>query len=697
MTYGALRPAMTVVMAMMVSAGAALAQTTSELDFASGIGEFRQIREQLPNLLRQEAEQLLSERRQEIATIKTLGDVEQRKAAFRERMIRRLGGFPERTPLNVKSVGVIDRDGYRIEKIIFESRPGFYVTANLYLPKTGRPPFPAILYPLGHESGAKAHAAWQIMMGTLATRGFVVLTWDPLGQGERIQLYDEDLQDSKVGMATTEHTVLGIQCLLTGSHLAMYTIWDGMRALDYLLSRPEVDPARVGCTGNSGGGTHTAYLAALDDRIKVAAPSCYITSWGRMLESLGPQDAEQSIPFWLHDRLDFPDYLHAFAPKPYLVLSAIRDFFPIGGARETFQEAKRIYASVGAEDKLQMFEADDRHGYTAPRRLAAYQWFGRWLQGVDDRQPEPAITISSERELWCTPTGQVATSLRGETVFSLNQKRFAQAKRPALSAAEMRQRAAEVTGFKLHNGPLNMRNYGRTARDGYSVEKLTYESEPGVTVPALLYLPAAAPARRAVIYIDGDGKSGATPHHERLTAMGFAVLAIDARDLGETSRRVENEHNAFYRYFGNYNATMTALLIGRTMVGMRAQDIVRGVEVLQQRSDLSRPEIYGFGKGSGAVPMLYAAALDTRIREVGLTGLLDSYQTLVENRIHRRVFEHVVPGVLNHFDLADLASAIAPRGIWIGETVNGLGYEVERNRHWSSAARRIPQWASFTF
>src|SRR5437773_8185824 len=144
--------------------------------------------------------------------------------------------------------------------------------------------------------------------------------------------------------------------MLVGDHLARYTIWDGMRALDYLLSRKEVDPARIGLTGNSGGGTHTAYIAALDDRIQVAAPSCYITSWHLMLDTIGPQDAEQTFPLWLQEGFDYPDYLYAFVPKPYLLLSAIRDFFPIAGARETFAEAEKVYSAIGAREKVRSEE-----------------------------------------------------------------------------------------------------------------------------------------------------------------------------------------------------------------------------------------------------------------------------------------------------------------------------------------------------
>src|SRR5205085_1374730 len=233
------------------------AQHADDLNFLTGLDEFEHVRDMLPAYLKQQAMGLIEKREKQVAQIATLEDLARRKAYLREVMLRDLGGLPERTPLNARVTGVLDRGDYRIEKIIFESQPRFYVTANLYVPKTGQPPYPAVLYPLGHELGAKSHGTWQQMLGSLAKKGYVALAWDPIGQGERIQIYDEDFEDSKVRASTTEHTVQGIQCLLVGDHVARYTIWDGIRALDYLLSRPEVDARRVGCAGNSGGGTHT--------------------------------------------------------------------------------------------------------------------------------------------------------------------------------------------------------------------------------------------------------------------------------------------------------------------------------------------------------------------------------------------------------------------------------------------------------
>src|SRR5262245_1929197 len=453
--------------------------SAEDLNVLTGVANPRRM---LPDYLDQIALRYLAERERRVAQISTREEIEQRRRFIREKILQSIGGLPERAPLNPRLTGTLKRDGYRIEKIIFESQPAFYVTANLYLPETGRGPYPGILMPLGHENGGKAHDAWQRLAITFAKNGFSILLYEPISQGERVQLYDPDLGESKVRQATSEHTLAGAQCLLLGHSFARHVIWDGMRALDYLISRPEVDSSRIGCTGNSGGGTLTAYLSALDDRIKVAAPSCYLTNWKSLLETIGPQDAEQNLPPFLSDGLDQADFVMAFAPKPYLILSAARDFFPIARARQTFREVKRLYGLMGAEEKLNMVEADDGHGYTRPRRLAAYRWMNRWLKGADEPIDEPEIEIESEDDLRCTRDGQVSLSLGGETIFSLNlaEARRAKPKRGAITTpedlrrfqAETRAQVQRLTAFERPAGKPNARSFGEIARDGYRIEKL---------------------------------------------------------------------------------------------------------------------------------------------------------------------------------------------------------------------------------
>ena len=661
----------------------ARAQTSTPWDFLGDPSIFPDIHGVLPAYLKREAFALLDERQRAIARLTTAADLKARQQYIRDRLLSYLGGLPQRTPLNAKVVGALDRGDYRVEKIVFESRPKFYVTANLYLPKVvPGSHYPAILFPLGHENGAKAHSAWQRCLAGLARRGFVCLAWDPLGQGERVQMYDDDLHDSKAqGGSTVEHTIIGSQCLLTGTHVAQYTIWDGMRALDYLLSRPEVDATRVGCTGNSGGGTHTAYLSALDDRIQAAAPSCYITSWRRMLESIGPQDAEQVFPLFIKDGLDYPDYLYGFGSKPYLMLSAIRDFFPILGARATFAEAREVLGRDHIAPRVEMFEADDGHGYTKPRREAAYRWFTRTLEGAENRDPEAPLTLATEEDLQCTPAGQVKTAFPDATdVFTINRK-LAEELRAKRNAAggDIRARARELTHYSPPAGALRATPYGELARPACRVQKLTYETDPGIAIPALLFLPAGGAARKpAVIFADARGKAAAAGEAEELAGRGYIVLAPDLRGFGETYAVTRGD--AFYRAFGDYGNSLTALLVGKTMVGMRTADVVRGVDLLAARNDVDAARIAVIGRSGAAQPALFAALFDERIARVALDGMLVSYDAVVSERLSRGIAAEIVPSALKYFDLPDVLAAVTPRPVAIYNGVNPLGQELPASR-----------------
>ena len=670
-----------VVLLSSLSADFASPQSSSseDLDFLRGLDEYDNIRRMLPNYMEQKAQALVEARKRSL-DVSTPEALAKRRQFVRERILHAIGGLPERTPLNARKTGTLERDGYRIEKIIFESQPKFYVTANLYLPATGQSPHPAVLYPLGHELGGKSNPTWQQMLATLARRGYVALTWDTLGQGERVQLYSADLRDSLLRSSTTEHTILGIQCLLTGEHIARYTIWDGIRALDYLLSRNEVDPERVAITGNSGGGTHSAYIGALDDRIRVVAPSCFITSWHWMLKTLGPQDAEQTFPGWLGDRLDYPDFIYAASPKPYLMLSAIRDFFPIDGARETFHEARQTYSALPHRLEIDMFEADDGHGYTHPRRMAAYDWLSRHLRDSEDKAEEAPIEPESAETLFCTSSGQVATSLNGETVFTVNRKRAEQlrgsrsqlADAAALPAYKEKIRQAVLirTGYQSVSGPVPVTPYGTIQGDGYRIEKLIYESEPGILIPSLLYIPGSGPARKpAVLIADGEGKSTTVTTAAQLARAGFVVLSVDLRGVGETKIAPDLNDTESYRYFGDYEDGMTAILMNRTLPGMRALDIIRGLDMLAERPDSDVAEFRAVGRNSAAVALLYAATFDKRIKALSLEQMLVSYHAVASTPMHRLIFEQIVPGALLDFDLPDVVSALAPRAVWISEAM----------------------------
>lgn len=650
---------------------AAFAQSNNELNFLSGQVDGRQLSRMLPEYVKAKAKAQLAARKTTVEAVRTEAGAAKRRDYIRRKIKEAIGPFPEKTPLNAKTVAVIDRPDHRVEKVIFESQPGFYVTANLYLPKSGSGPFPAILFPLGHEEGAKAHFAWQHVLISFARRGYVALAWDTIGQGERVQLWDADFKESKVVRSTTEHTIIGLQNLLVGDALARYTIWDGIRALDYLLSRPEVDKGRVGLTGNSGGGTHTAYIGALEDRIHVAAPSCYLTGWGRLLDTIGPQDAEQCMPPFLADGLDHGDFVLAFAPKPYLVLSAVRDFFSIQGARATHAEAQRLYDSLGAANKIAMFEADDGHGYTLPRREAAYRWFGKWLKGTEDRGPEQPVAPAHEQDLWCTPTGQVATSLGGETVFSLNQKRFAERSAPFSSIDHVRK-------FVSYDTPVSAprtQSFGVLDKGSFRIEKLTWTPESGITIPALLYVPPSAGPHEGVILVSSLGKAASHSDAEQLVAAGKTVLSVDLRGYGETRMASDNNGSDWPRYFGDYESAMTAMLTGKPLVAMRAEDIAAAAAILSSRQDVSSVAL--FAKHGATVPALYAAAFEPKITRLWLERGLISYEDIIRNKIHKLQWENAAHGALRHYDLPRLARWSQAREIRMIDPVDSMGQLVK--------------------
>ncbi|MFA5555438.1 MAG: alpha/beta hydrolase family protein, partial [Phycisphaerae bacterium] len=290
-----------------------------------------------------EAYHLLDLREEKTSRLSTPEEWQQRQEQIKQAMWDAVGPFPEKTALNPKITGKIVKEGYSIENIIYESLPGFYVTASLFIPDNIKKPAPAILFCSGHSNIAYRRPLYQLPLLNLVKKGFVVLAIDPIGQGERLQYYDRGKGESVIGGSTKEHSYPSAQVFLIGQSIARYFIWDGIRGIDYLVSRKEIDPSRIGVHGLSGGGTQTAYISALDDRVVASAPACYITSYRRLLESIGVQDGEQNFYHGLLKGIDHADFIEARAPKPTLIMATTNDFFSIQGVRETFAALKHMY------------------------------------------------------------------------------------------------------------------------------------------------------------------------------------------------------------------------------------------------------------------------------------------------------------------------------------------------------------------
>ncbi len=279
-----------------------------------------------------------------------------------------------------------------------------------------------MLSPCGHSDNGKAFAEYQRLYIGLVKRGYVVLSYDPLGQGERYQYWD--IITNRRRFNFNEHWMAGIQQYLLGQNLARNRIWDGLRALDYLAELPEVDGERIACTGNSGGGTLAAYLPMLDERIKVVSIVTFITSLSKKIEARikdAEADPEQDIQGLLEAGIDHTEFVGMIAPRPVLIGAAKRDFFPIEGTRQTFAELQQLYAKLGYSEKLKMVEFDHGHMYSQPLREATYAWFDHWLKKTEGAAHEPEITTGNDALLQCTTTGQVLTALGGKRVQDFNR------------------------------------------------------------------------------------------------------------------------------------------------------------------------------------------------------------------------------------------------------------------------------------
>lgn len=630
----------------------------------------------------EQAMDLYEIRDREIARLNTRSEWMNRQSFVKQKITDLVGPFPEKTPLNPKITGTLKRDGYRIEKIVYEAMPRYYVTGCLYVPEGIKGKVPAIVHVIGHDQNAFRAELYQVISYNLVMKGMMVFAIDPPGQGEHIQYFDPGIGFSSVGYTVIEHSYFGNQCFLSGSSAARYFIWEGIRAIDYLVSRKDVDPERIGVTGFSGGGTITSYLSAFDDRVKVSNPCSWSTASRRQLETKGAQDAETEFIRGIEEGITFEDLLEVRAPKPTLMTSVSRDqYLTLQGAREAFAEAKKAYKAFGLEENIQLTEDDSKHWLTPKIRLDIYSFFMKHFNIAGDPS-ELEADLLSIKDLQVTPTGQISTSYGGNMVFDVNKKETEklieelERSRKDLNKhiADVKVKAKVVSGYISPSGD-DTRSFinGKYKRDGYSVGKYAIMGEGIYPVPFLLFVPDGNVKKHpALIYLNPKGKvSDAAPggEIEKLVRRGYVVAATDVIGIGETKNTATRGSADGY----------TSVLIGRSIVAIQASDIVRIVQHLKTCNEVDPSNIGAMGLDEMCIPLIHAAAFEPSISKVILIGSPASYRSIAMNRIYRigltptgnkgvgHLFEvdfsWGVAGVLKAYDLPDLIGCLAPRKI----------------------------------
>lgn len=618
------------------------------------------------------------------ALLKTGADVQGRNRVVRDKLISMLGEFPQKTPFDALTVSSAERDGYRVENIMFASRPDFWVTGNLYVPTTGGRRFPAIISPCGHYPLARVTPQYQSAYISLAKSGFIVLSYDPIGQGERRQYWNPKTNVTDVGGPVFEHSMAGQLLLLLGENLTGYLVWEGMRAIDYLLTRREVDAERIGCVGHSGGGTLTKFIAVADSRVQCVAILEGGTANQWPTQSIGISDIEQNLFPAALDGIDNVDLHTAIAPRPLLV--------GIESYNAGFDSAANVirsrYKQLGAEAKFDTVAADDPHAWTPKLRRATTDWFCRWFYDRSGAQKEAAFEANRPKDLYCTPSGSLLYSRKGKTIFSIISAKMADRSPRQLSLnadadlavhrQHVRDRLPNLLRYQRQEQPLGVRRIITTPREGYQVEKIEFLSEPGIYIPAWVFVPEGHDEPRpTILYFNDEGEQSDGMEYEggessgsrhglldQLVRNGYLVIAADVRGIGATHAAGSSSLSAgeFGQLFDiDTSMAYAAWSMGRSLLGMRVHDVVRCVDYAMQCERVDKQRVHVIGKGQAGLWCLYAAALDNRILNLTCTNNLLSYRSFAHADRYLYGADIFVPEILQHFDLPDIAAAIVPR------------------------------------
>ncbi len=594
--------------------------------------------------------------------------------------------FPARCDLAPRVTAVRQRDGYRMECVCYQVSPGVIATANLYVPDHAAPgATPALVLACGHAETSKAY--YRFVAEEAVKAGLMTLCFDPTGQGERHESWNYlRWQPRTDGM---EHDRLGELALLMGGNMAGVFAFDCMRAVDYLLTRPEVDGERIGFMGASGGGMQTTWAATLDERIAVACPCCFITSIDQLLNAREPSDSEQNPPGMLAEGLEYCDFLGMMAPKPVLILGTEEDFFPIGGAVETLEALKRLYTAYGVPERVALTRAPGGHAGRGLMMTAGIAWLCQWfglpvpVYQVEDmvRKEEEVKELDSVSEDTYAVGGQMMClpEITGYWRYYRSCIRALEP-RPLDRSALRRTLAATLPSVEL---PIE-RRFEQPHAGG-----ILYTAD-DIAVPWLYAKAGSAPSKTLCVLSHEDGMLNLLAPGREMTLLleaGIDVLAFDPRGVGVTRGRprgwwasrarrflapLNEECVLQYHVLGyvdplyegvyatGHEMGMHGLKLNSPLLGQRVTDALGVLARAEELTGRHYEKLTVYGAGYSAAWMLYAVLLTEQpIAACAFHSLLTSYKLIAELPEHRYLLEHLARGLLLTGDIPQALQALA--------------------------------------
>ena len=567
---------------------------------------------------------------------------------------------PRKTPLNPKTTGMLQRNGYRIEKILFESRPNCLVSANLYVPDNINNSAPGVIATCGHSEDGKACNLYQAFCQRLVHSGFVVLIYDPFNQGERDQ-YALLSERDPVKSCCPAHNMMGKQLELLGEFFGMWRVWDGIRALDYLLTRPEVDPSKIGLTGNSGGGTLTTWLWAVEDRFTMAAPGCFVTTFLHNLENELPADCEQYPPGVIGAGLEMSDFFIAQAPKPVILLGQKYDFFDRRGILEAYDDIRKFYKVLKApKENANCFIGPQDHGYSVHNQEAMVDFFcyHAGMKPVKVNETE----VLDEKELYATTDGNVIRD-GSKPIYEMiaNQADDLATKRKPLDIKTLKKRLMKLLNLSISNDVPYYRILRPTHIEGQTFARYAIETEDNIQAimkkrmekPQYSYtLDVNEVVHLYLPHLSSEEDIKNDPLVISLKK-SHELYALDVRGLGES---MPEDISQFLQPYGmDYMFHGYGILLDESYLGRRIFDALSVIRLLENEG---AKEIHLYGRGQGAIIALFTGVINDNITSVTLKNAPESYDSWVHSPLVSWPSANFLRGVLKKFDLPDCMKII---------------------------------------
>jgi hypothetical protein len=570
-----------------------------------------------------------------LAPYRTLEAWEKARPSLQRQLKEMLGldPMPERSPLQPVITGHIDQQDIRVEKLHFQSLPGLYVTANLYLPQKVEDPLPTILYVCGHaiaKEGNRSYGnkvAYQHHGIWFAQHGYACLIIDTIHRGEIEGIHHGTYQQGMWWWNSRGYTSAGIET------------WNSIRALDYLATRPEVDMDRIGITGRSGGGVYSWWTAAIDERIKVAVPVAGITDLQNQVVD-GIVEGHCDCMFMVNTyRWDYAQIAALLAPRPLLIANTDKDtIFPLDGVVRLHSQVRDIYKLHDAEDRLGLLITEGPHKDTQDLRVPTFRWFNRFLKSDDAPISQAAEKRFSNQALAAFstfPSDAINTQIQEtfvpkapEAIIPEDEKNWQAMKQ------EWLQRLREKTfrSWPAIERPPTARNDLNQKISGGILQHFTVNVQTRVHLPLYLYIPDSAVIVESLELTILDEKTGLPFHASFQAALrgtlpssfpsdpkpNTAYAWFAPRGIGPTSWDQGERHHVHVR--------RRFMLLGETLDSMRVYDIIRSTQTIGSLPSFNKARIQLKASKSMAVNALYASLFHPSLHALNLTDLPPSHR-----------------------------------------------------------------------